>query len=291
MLSLGNPQQLADTYFADNNGWEDVAHTTEGVTYLKSKLVHTTNDKTEVYVTKGCVKATGTTAQKVFDSYWSQQLKWDTSTVAEMKILQDNGNSQIVYQTHKVLSAASAKKDLVFERSYSQDGTGYVIYSHSVESPLMPVQRQFGRANLLFHKCTIRDVSPGTVELVFLWCFDFNGWIHVKFIDAEKTKVALRATRIIKNTPGASLVASEPVTRVPSGRVDSNYAQYSQALRAQETPAPQQPTPQYRAAPVHAPFHATPVAQPAAAGPRFCSGCGAKAPEGRFCSSCGFQLR
>jgi len=316
MLNLGDPTSLGDQYALENGGFDEVEHTAEGVAYLRSRLIHTTGDKTEIYVTKACGYTTGVTPKQVFDTYWNLQLKWDATTVSDMRVLQDSVSTQIVHYQHKTLSAASAKKDLVVQRSYSQQHNGYTCYAYSLESSLMPVQKQFGRANLLFHKCSILETSPGKVEVTFVWCLDFNGWLHVKFLDAEKTKVAMRVSRIIKNTPGASLDSSTPtptptLTKAPS----TNYAQYTASMRAAETAAapaapvyssPVYSSPQVYSSPVASSgSKVCPSCRTAVSG-NFCSTCGGKAVEsagsacpgcnapigdGRFCASCGYKVR
>eukprot|EP01126_Amoeba_proteus_P061403 TRINITY_DN823_c0_g1_i9.p1 TRINITY_DN823_c0_g1~~TRINITY_DN823_c0_g1_i9.p1 ORF type:complete len:125 (+),score=23.67 TRINITY_DN823_c0_g1_i9:551-925(+) len=79
------------------------------------------------------------------------------------------------------------------------------------------------------------ESSPGKVDVRFVWCFDFNGWLHVKFIEAEKTKVALRMTRMIKNIPHSSLgkKVTAPIAK-PSqpNPASSSYAQFNAAMRA-----------------------------------------------------------
>eukprot|EP01126_Amoeba_proteus_P061401 TRINITY_DN823_c0_g1_i7.p1 TRINITY_DN823_c0_g1~~TRINITY_DN823_c0_g1_i7.p1 ORF type:complete len:230 (+),score=30.70 TRINITY_DN823_c0_g1_i7:681-1370(+) len=229
-----------------------------------------------------------------------------------MKILQDSGNSQIVYYQHKTLSAASAKKDLVVQRTYREESNGYTFYAYSIQTQLAPVTPQFGRANLLFHKCTVTESSPGKVDVRFVWCFDFNGWLHVKFIEAEKTKVALRMTRMIKNIPHSSLgkKVTAPIAK-PSqpNPASSSYAQFNAAMRAASGDSSTTPITTTYEKNLTAPTE-TPSTQYCnhcrmSVMGNFCSRCGNKTEQspspicpschapssGNFCSSCGHKLK
>jgi len=284
-------------------GWESVDHTYEGINFLFTKFYCTTPDKTDVYVTK-CSGTAKSTAQEIFNTYWSGQGQWDFSTISKQEILENRGQGcQIVYQQHKTLSAASNKKDVVFERQFYQEGNSFRCYAVSVEHPSRPDKfQQHSRSNILFHGCWISDRSPGVVDIEFVWCWDFNGWVHQKFVDAEKTKVALRLTRIVKNSPGASPVLNHnPLKRVGTpvpGRAPSNsYAEYNQAIREAGAPAPEPVyVPSSNIRPMSQPFKPIPVAQPTpvhaptGGGPNFCPNCGGKTAGARFCSGCGTKL-
>jgi len=128
-----------------------------------------------------------------------------------------------------------------------------------------------------------------------VWCWDFNGWIHEKFVAAEKLKVAQRVNRIIKNTPGAQFVLNNaPQTRVGSGtaQAGSSYGEYMTVLREASVPSLEQTyaPPQNIERPP--PFKPQPGAAstPAPTAAKFCSSCGTRSGGGTFCPGCGGKL-
>jgi len=310
--SMADAMRQADTIYREDHltapGWESVEFpdTYEGVNYLFTKFFCDTPDKTEVFVTKCSVTAKGDKTA-LFNTYWTGQSQWDFGSVAKIEVLQQRGaQSQVQYLQHKVLSAAAQKKDVVLERQFCDSGNSVTAYAVSVTHPSRPEKyQQHARSFVVFHSFTIQEKSPGICELTSVWCYDFNGWVHQKFVDAEKTKVALRLTKIVKGTSGASLVPNyKPQTRAgtgTAGRAASNtYAEYNAAIRDANNAAPV-PEPAYVVSPrqnLPPPFKAQPaaqhVAQPvqaqASSGAKFCSSCGTKAQGGNFCAGCGARL-
>jgi len=103
-----------------------------------------------------------------------------------------------IYQQHKVLSAATKNRDLLISRCHKQTPDGFFCFATSVESDKVPLNKEYGRAKLVFSGCNIKELSKARCEVTLISCFDFNGWIHWKFIDKEKEYCALRLMRLKK---------------------------------------------------------------------------------------------
>lgn len=267
--------------------------------YLKTK------DGADVFVTKCNMTVKGCTVGDLFATYWNTQGTWDFASTSAVQILEDRGNSQIVYLQHKVLSAASVKKDCVIERTSTVTNSTAKAYATSVVHKDRPEKYNgYGRSFLIFHACYIQETSPGTLDFTFVHCYDFNGWVHDKFVIAEKAKTAARMNKIVRGTKNAQIV---PVTnplqvnstsnsQSSSGNlqrsVQSNsYADYNAMIReAQPTFVPEPSNPN-QMPPSQGLRQQQPTSNNApTSGPNFCPSCGASAKGMRFCQGCGTKL-
>jgi hypothetical protein len=240
----------------------------------------------------------GTSVQALLDQYMTQQGVWDFGSTSCIQILEQNGNNQIVYLQHKVLSAASVKKDCVIERTQVMVNNGAKVYATSVANNARPEKYQgYGRSFLLFHGCYILETSPGVIDFTFVHCYDFNGWVHDKFVTAEKAKTASRMAKLVKGTKGAVLTTpstplvlrggpqqQQPGTRTAQHTTTNSYAEYNNLIReAQPVFIPETHNPHQSA-----PTQNLNVAQ--SSGPNFCPSCGTPTKGMRFCASCGTKL-
>jgi hypothetical protein len=241
---------LAENYSVDP--WEAFAvKNNEEVRSVYNKVHGVTQDKVPLFVTRATAVLPHS-ADKLFQTLWDVQLalKWNVSTISSIALLRESGNSQTLYEQHKTLSAASARRDVVYTRAYEKRGDGsYWIYSSSINDPSKPESKEFVRAWIVFSGIEIKPMAGGKAEITSVWCLDFGGWLHVKFIEGEFSNVALRLSRIGRN--------------VPTGPVVS-------------TPAPQ-PVHIQRPAPVNA--HKD--------DPTKCPACGAPKGDGKYCANCG----
>jgi hypothetical protein len=92
---------------------------------------------------------------------------WDTATVSDQHVIEEvqPGRVQIVYQQHKILSAASAKRDLVIVRGWQQEGNGYLVWGTSVPShPKAPKKEGYIRAELLYNGWLIESVRSTNIK-------------------------------------------------------------------------------------------------------------------------------
>jgi len=296
-FTLSSAIAEADKYYYEDHrsapGWESCEHNSDGINYLVSKHYLKTKDGADVFVTK-CNMTVKSTPQDLLNTYLNGQANWDFASTSMIQSIENRGSSEIMYAQHKVLSAASVKKDCVFERSHSLTSNGAKAYATSVTHPSRPEKYQgYGRSFILFHGCYINETSPGTCDFTFVHCYDFNGWVHDKFIIAEKAKTAARMNKLVRATKNAVLVpATNPlvlnpvplnpnVTKITSG---ASYAEYNQLIRdAQPTFIPETSN-------VHQmpPQHLS--TQNQSGGPNFCPTCGASSKGMRFCAGCGQKL-
>jgi len=170
------------------------------------------------------------------------------------------------------------------------------VYDTSVPHKSRPEKHEgYGRSYLLFHGCYILETSPGVIDFTFVHCYDFAGWVHDKFVTAEKSKTAARMSKLVKGTKGAVLTTpssplvlnSAPVqnnnSKVAQFSTSNTYAEYNTLIRdAQPTFYPESSNP-HQSAP-------TQNLQSTGQGPNFCPGCGNATKGMRFCATCGNKL-
>jgi len=203
---------LAENYAADP--WEAFAvKNNEDVRSVYNKVHCVSTDKVPIFITRATAVLPHS-ADKVFSTLWDPQLalKWNVSTVSAISVVRQTSNSQRLYEQHKTLSAASARRDVVYDRAYEKRGDGsYWVYGSSVEEPSKPDSKEFVRAWVVFFGIEIKPMGASKSEITVVWCLDFGGWLHVKFIEGEFSNVALRLSRIGRNVPtGPAAPTSSP---------------------------------------------------------------------------------
>jgi len=173
------------------------------------KLYCLDKEKNEVYVTKATTTIDGT-MDAILDVYWNWELEWDSSTVALIKILEDNGNNRLTLKEHKTTSAATLKNDVIVRSAYEQYSDH--IWSYAVsEKSTIPERGGWRRAHLILSGFRIQRIEENRCEVTFIHSFDFGGWIHVKFIEEEQKKVALRLSRIKKKVEDDARILQQPI--------------------------------------------------------------------------------
>jgi len=301
-FTVESAQAEADRFYYEDHinvsGWEICDHTSEGINYLVSKKYLQTKDGAEVFVNKCNMVVKGATVQALLDRYMTQQGDWDFGSTSNVQILEQNGNRQTVYLQHKVLSAASVKKDCVIERNQVLSPGSAKVYATSVNHKSRPDKYEgYARSFLLFHGCYIVEKQQGLIDFTFVHCYDFNGWVHDKFVIAEKSKTAARMCKLVKGTKGAVLTTpSTPLVlkagssqqqqvKSTSGITTSNYAEYHNLIRdAQPAFMPEPSNPHQMPPPQHLQYPAPSV------GYNFCPGCGNPSKGMKFCAGCGYKL-
>jgi len=240
---------LAENYSVDP--WEAFNTKNEDVRAVYNKVFCVSKDKVPIFVTRATAVLPHS-ADKIFQTYWDPQLalKWNVSTVSAISVVSQTANSQVLYEQHKTLSAASARRDVVYERAFEKRGDGsYFVYGSSKDESSKPESKDFVRSWIVFAGLEIKPMAGNKCEVNQVWCLDFGGWLHVKFIEGEWGNVALRLSRIAKNVPtgpAATAPAPQPVQIQRPAPVNSNYDEKSQ-----------------------------------------CTKCGAARTGGKFCGSCG----
>jgi len=151
----------------------------------------------EVFVTKAktFIKAP---MNWVLEVYWNGEYDWDNSTVAVIKLIENNGNNRLMLKEHKTTSAATLRNDLVVRSVYEEYSDHIWCYATSEVCPTVVEKGGWRRGHVVFAGLLISAVDGQSCEASYVSCFDFGGWIHVKFIDEEQKKVAMRLSKIKK---------------------------------------------------------------------------------------------
>jgi len=238
--SLAEANEQAKKAFAENysaDPWEAFqTKNNEDVRAVYNKVHCVSTDKVPVFVTRASA-VLAHPADKVFQVLWDPQaaLKWNVSTVASINVLSQTSNSQVLYEQHKTLSAASARRDLVYERAYEKRPDGsYWVYGVSLNEPSKPEVKEFVRCWLVFSGFEVKPMAGNKTELSVVWCLDFGGWLHTKFIEQEWGNVGLRLSRIGKNVPTGPVAAApapQPVQIQRPPPVNSNYNEKTQCVK------------------------------------------------------------
>jgi len=172
----------------------------------------------------------------IHNVYWNAEYDWDTSTVSLIKYIEDHGNNRLSLIEHKSTSAATLKNDLVVRSIYEEYADHIWCYRVSEKCPTIPEKGGWRRGHVVLSGFLIReqDNNNNQCEVTFINCFDFGGWIHVKFIDEEQKKVGIRLSRIKKKAEddykielSRSAPPVNPYEKVPVRPQDSGLINYS----------------------------------------------------------------
>ncbi|KAH3744387.1 hypothetical protein Pelo_14221 [Pelomyxa schiedti] len=197
--SLQQCKALVDEWCSSEDGWSEIPTDEPGVDRLSSRVHCSPGGKYEVYCTRarGVIKAP---PKMVFDVYWNSEAKWNRTTVASIQVVED-GNPQLLYMQHKTLSATCPKRDVSFLRAhnYTNGADSFECWGASFEAPNIPINKTFCRGIMMFcgvQVSSIPDSAPPSSNVTYISCFDFTGWLHLKFTEAEKLYCATRLSRI-----------------------------------------------------------------------------------------------
>jgi len=149
----------------------------------------------EVYVTKAKCHI-DVPMNVIHNVYWNWESDWDSSTVAHIKVIEDGGNNRLLMKEHKTTSAATLKNDLVVRQIYEDYGDHIWCYAVSEKCTTVPEKGGYRRGQLVLSGFLIQPEGGDRCEVSFINCFDFGGFIHVKFIDEEQKRVAILLSRI-----------------------------------------------------------------------------------------------
>jgi len=266
-------QQLYENTSDPQNGWEQVAVGYERIVSCYSKCYCLDKEKNEVFVTKA-VGRIPADPSLIVDVYWNvnEEQTWNAATILSINIVEDRGNEQLIYQQHKTNSAATSKNDVSYRRIKSRlpDGSFWIYSVSEITNP--ETRNPFRRGWVVFGGLLV-EPGDGACQVSFVWCWDFNGWIHEKFVVEEKKRVALRLSKI------GSQVAE--LQRNPRTNTSTKYTQAPPTSSA-STPATTTYTSTSASIAQQAP--SKPPAQEGTL--RGCKEC--RIPEsGNYCSRCG----
>jgi hypothetical protein len=190
-------QQIQELTSDPYSGWERVSVGLDNVQDCFTKSYCLDKEKSEVFATKATGVFIGD-PQVVATVYWSvdQELIWNANTVQSMNILEDLGSQQLVYQQHKTTSAATLKNDVNYRRGRTDQGDGS-IWIYSVSEQTSPeTKANFRRGWVVFGGLLIEQGNEGYCRVTLVWCWDFGGFIHEKFVTEEKKESGYEAIQI-----------------------------------------------------------------------------------------------
>lgn len=272
----------------------------------------------------------GVAASSVIGTFVSAaaEHKWNSATVSACSVIDGDdvaigagspkgetlagSGRQVVYQQHKTLSAAFAKRDVSFERQWSIGGGGESGIAASAWEATTPAsdrhQDGFQRATVVVSLLTVSEPAKAETsasKVTWLWCWDFGGPVHEKFIEAERIRVAQRLSKICsmalescgkqpispRKEPSSSPTPAAS-TAIPT-KAGSTYRKYLSSVLGgaggddggDDVPLPvaaSAPVP----VPVPMPAPATSTSTSTVVGCVTCK----KSFAGRFCANCGSSL-
>jgi hypothetical protein len=139
-------------------------------------------------------------AKLIFDTVWSleAQRQWDGPTIADAKVVEEveKGKTEFVHYTHKTLSAAVAKRDVLLLRTWEHNENRILIYGVSAPNPKCPPVNGFIRGEMIVYAIEIVQEAENKCTVTYCSCFDFCGWLHQKFHDQEILRNAQRLVKI-----------------------------------------------------------------------------------------------
>jgi hypothetical protein len=200
--------------------WIEVRHNSEGIDSCYKKVYGCDKEKNDVYVTKAKAMVNAPMSA-ILNVYWNNEHDWDVSTVSLIKIMEDNGNNRIVLKEHKTASAATLRNDVVVRSIYEEYADHIWCYAVSEKYQTLPEKGGWRRGHLVLCGLLIQQVESNLCEVSFVNCFDFGGWIHVKFVEDEQKKVAGRLSRIKKKAEEDYKQSRRPA---PSQESSFNYS-------------------------------------------------------------------
>jgi len=240
-------QQLAEAASDPNNGWELISVNYERIISCYSKSYCLDKEKNEVFCTKGTAHINGD-PQTIMDVYWSvdQELNWNASTVQTITVVSQQDHpvlQQLVYQTHKTTSAATLKNDACILKVRDPKGIDGDLWSFAVSQFTDPeTKANFRRGWLVFGGLHIQPTQNNVCEVSLVWCWDFNGWTHEKFVLEEKKRAALRLSKIAAQVsvyaPPRKVNVQPNPTQPTSSTVQPSSSQTSAQVPASKKPQP-----------------------------------------------------
>jgi len=162
----------------------------------------------------------------VHNVYWNKELDWDSSTCGMIKYIEDNVNNRLILKEHKTTSAATLRNDLVVRAVYEEYNNYVWYYAVSEKCPTIPEKGGWRRGQLVLHGCLVTELDNNRCEVTMINCFDFGGWIHVKFIDEEQKKVGNRLSRMKKR--------AEDDYKLEISKTQHSYHQHMQEIKQQQ---------------------------------------------------------
>lgn len=190
-----------------SSGWTQVSVNYEGIESCWSKLIATNINNDKIF----CNKATSfidAAPDKIFAVYWNGRLEmeWNSTTVQKMTLLEDLGSVQLVHQELKKNALVNIQNDVVIRRAYDKLPNGGIwVFAVSEDGPA--VKPPFTRGQVPFGGFLIEPAGNNRCKVTLLWSFDYNKQLHVKYVDEEPKRTALRLCRIKKKIDEDEVVA------------------------------------------------------------------------------------
>jgi hypothetical protein len=209
IYTLDEAGQIARKYLDEDperaEGWEKVPipSTHEGIESIWTKPIAANLTREFVY----CTKVVGTinaTINQIYDCYWNPkgELTWNTASVTSVKILEDKGAEQQVHVQLKKNPSVNIQNDLVIRRTVI-DLSPKQRWIYCVSEKTNPEsQPGWVRGLVLFGGVLIEAISSQQCRVSWVWSFDINKKLSVKYKDEEPKKVALRLFKMKQKIEG-----------------------------------------------------------------------------------------
>jgi len=141
----------------------------------------------------------GASINQIFDCYWNPkgEMIWNTASVSDVKILEDKNSEQLVMIQLKKVPTINLQNDLVIRRTVI-DQSQRQRWIYCVSEPNTQAQAPWTRGLVLFGAVLIEAVDSQKCKVSWIWAFDINKKLSVKYKDEEPKKVALRLCKLKK---------------------------------------------------------------------------------------------
>jgi len=179
-------------------GWEKTGVNYEGIDSSWTKPIVVNQNEEMIYVSKASAYIAATVKQ-IFDCIWDPrgEMIWNTQTVQKIDIVHDDFSNQLVHQQLKKVPAINLQNDLLIRRAFLESHKSTWIYYVSEKGKPDPAPT-YTRGLLLFGGILIEAVDARRCRVSFVWSFDINKKLSVKYKDEECKKVALRLCKLKK---------------------------------------------------------------------------------------------
>jgi hypothetical protein len=180
--------------------WEPVDVKYELVASIQARTFCIGDNGNEVYVGIARSETVPGNPRQVFDIWWNlqEELKWNTTTLKTTQLIEESGDTQVVYQDRKVHSSVSFGADVVYRRSIKLFQDHFYAWGQSVEHPRKPKNPQLRRCDIVFFGFHVQQVANDSVVLTLTSAFNELGNIPKIVIIDELKKIALRVCKVAK---------------------------------------------------------------------------------------------
>jgi len=181
--------------------WEPVDVKYEFVKEISTRCYCIGDNGNEVWVGVARSEDFPGNIKQCFDIFWNlqEELKWNTTTLKQTQLIEEQGDTQVVYQERKVHSSLSFGADVVYARTYKAFETHCLAWGASCQHPKKGKQGTLRRCDIVFFGFqVVPGATPGTISITLTSAFNELGNIPKLVIIDELKKISLRVCKIAK---------------------------------------------------------------------------------------------